>query len=171
MKGDLSTLKKVCLYGSKVMTAGMAVIAVVILVLIVLGIGSLISGDISAALDGMIGTSSEDSTAVRMCSFLAILTVFVLAFVTVKAVRDQMLSIRSEHSPFTEDNTRRLIVMSKIYIAGAVILGILELANGHGAASVAFMFFGCILLSTVLYVFALMVRYGAVLQNESDHTL
>lgn len=51
MKGDLHTLKKACLYGSKVMACGAFVIAAIIIVLIALGIGSFVSDTFSGLLE------------------------------------------------------------------------------------------------------------------------
>ena len=50
-------------------------------------------------------------------------------------------------------------------------MGVLGLLGPHGVLFAAFVFFGCILVSVILYSLALIVRYGSVLQNESDHTL
>ncbi len=171
MKGDLSTLKKACLYGSKVMTVGTAVLGAIIAVILILGACSLFSDAAADTLWSIIGLASDEPPAKRACLYLEILTIFVLAIFTVSELRGIMASIHSEHSPFTEMNTSRAIAMSKAYVAGAVILGALELIGGLGPASAAFMFFGCILLSVVLFMSAMIIRYGSVLQNESDHTL
>ncbi len=171
MKGDLSTLKKACLYGSKVMAVGTAVLGAIIIALIILGACSLFSDAAADALRSIMGLTTEDPSEKKACLYLGMLTIFALAVFTVGELRSIMASIHSEHSPFTETNTSRAIAMSKAYVIGAVILGAVELAGGFGPGSAAFMFFGCILLSVVLYMFALIIRYGSVLQNESDHTL
>ncbi len=171
MKGDLSTLKKVCLYGSKVMAVGTAVLGAVIAAILILGACSPFSDAAADALWSIMGLESEDPSLKKACLYICMLTVFALAVFTVGQLRRIMASIHSEHSPFTETNTSRAIAMSKVYIAGAIVLGATELIGGSGPAAAAFMFFGCILLSAVLYMFALIIRYGSVLQNESDHTL
>lgn len=166
MKGDLSTLRKVCLYGSKVMSAGIVVIAAVTAGLLAIGAGSVFSDRIHDVLIGIVGSDGSCAAA-----FAELLSILVLALATVSAVRAVMASICSEHSPFTEENTDTMIRLSKMYLGGAVILAALQWISAGDLAATAFMFFGCILLSVVLYMFALMVRYGSVLQDESDHTL
>ncbi len=172
MKGDLHTLKKVCQYGSGVMLAGTAIIGIIILGLLILGIGSLFSDAFSDILGSCIGMSvGSDPVGEVAGSYLELLSIFVLALVTVSMTYRVMVSVRDEHSPFTELNTSRMTMLSRMYIVGAVLLAILELIGGRGPAGAAFMFFGCLLLAVVLFMFALMIRYGAVLQDESDHTL
>ncbi len=172
MKGDLSTLKKVCLYGSKVMLAGTAVLAAIIAALLVLGAGSLFSESTREFLGGFIGSDFTDGTDTEAAAaYLIMLLVFALAVVTVYATYRVMASIWAEHSPFTETNTSRIKTVSKCYLVCAVAFLMLEAAGGNGAAAMLFMFFGCVLIAVVLYMFALIVRYGALLQDESDHTL
>ncbi len=172
MKGDLHTLKRVCQCGSGVMLAGTAVIALVIIALLIIGIGSLFSDAFSDLLGSCIGKSVGSDPGEEVAgAYFELLAVFILALVTVRTTHLVMISIRDEHSPFTEENTSRVTALSRMYVAGAVVLAVLELIGGRGPAGSAFMFFGCILLSVVLFMFALMIRYGAVLQDESDHTL
>ncbi len=172
MKGDLHTLKKVCQYGSGVMLAGTAIIGIIILGLLILAVGSLFSDAFSDILGSCIGMSvGSDPVGEVAGSYLELLSIFVLALVTVSMTHRVMVSVRDEHSPFTELNTSRMTMLSRMYIVGAVLLAVLELIGGRGPAGAAFMFFGCLLLAVVLFMFALMIRYGAVLQDESDHTL
>lgn len=170
MRGDLHTLKEVCRYGSSVMLAGEAVIGVVIAALVVLGVLSPFSDGAVDVLKGFLDADLGDAAAFS-ATYLAVLAIFVLGFLTVRTVHDVMVSIHSEHSPFTEGNTVVVMRLSKIYMVGAVLLAVLEAVSSSDPAHATFMLFGCILVSVVLYIFALMIRYGSVLQNEWDHTL
>ena len=172
MKGDLSTLKKVCMYGSKVMLAGTVVLLAVAVTLVVLGASTVFWDGGKDILSGILGFDTDSASSVRTFSSLAeLVCVFLLATETVRRIYLVMVSIHTEHSPFTEANTTIVKTLSQIYLGASVVLLALDLLGERGIASAAFMFFGCILLSVVLYIFALIVRYGAVLQNESDHTL
>ena len=170
MKGDLHTLKRVCEYGSKAMLIGEAVIGVVLLAAVILAFGSFASDLLADALDAVfgIGVPDDASSAARVAETVLIL---VLALITVWTVYRLMVSIRDEHSPFTEPNTLLIIRLSKIYLVFAAALGILAAVASGSIAETLFMFFGCILVSVILYCYALTVRYGSVLQDESDHTL
>ena len=172
MKGDLSTLKKVCMYGSKVMLAGTVILMAVVILLIALGISAAVWDGGKDILSDILGFDTDSASSVRTVSCLAeLVCVFLLATETVRRIYLVMVSIHTEHSPFTEANTAIVKTLSQIYLVASVVLFVLDVLGERGIASAAFMFFGCILLSVVLYIFALIVRYGAVLQNESDHTL
>ena len=111
-------------------------------------------------------------TAVQVAAaYLAIAAVLAMAVVTVFVTYLVMTSIVTEHSPFNETNTGRVLRLSQIYLVAAIAMGVLGLLGPHGVLFAAFVFFGCILVSVILYSLALIVRYGSVLQNESDHTL
>jgi hypothetical protein len=172
MKGDLSTLKKVCLYGSKVMLIGLAVLVIVLAFLLILGAGSFFSDGLSDLLGSIIDRDMEEDPALeKSCAYLIIIVIFCLAVATVLATYRVMVSIHTEHSPFTETNTQRIIKVSQLYLICAVIFLFLEVGSGDGPAAATFMFFGCVLVSVVLYITALIIRYGSLLQDESDHTL
>lgn len=170
MRGDLHTLKKVCLYGSKAMLLGEAVLGIVIAALVVLGIGSLVSDGISSTLGDLIDSDPDDSDGFS-ARWLEVVSVFLLGLATVHVIRVVMVSIHQEHSPFTEANTSVVVSLSKVYPFAAVVLAVLEWIASGNIAFVVFLFFGCILIAVVLYVLALMIRYGSVLQDEWDHTL
>ena len=172
MKGDLSTLKKVCMYGSKVMLAGTVVLLAVAVALVVLGASTVFWDGGKDILSGILGFDTGSASSVRTFSSLAeLVCVFLLATETVRRIYLVMVSIHTEHSPFNETNTGRVLRLSQIYLVAAIAMGILGLLGPHGALFAAFVFFGCILVSVILYSLALIVRYGSVLQNESDHTL
>lgn len=172
MKGDLHTLKKACLYGSKVMACGAFVIAAIIIVLIAPGIGSFVSDTFSGLLEQILQMSFEDNSAtVIVASYAEMIVIFFLAFVTVLTIYWTMSSIHEEHSPFSSENTDRAMVLSKVYIIAAFVLAMFEAVGGRGIGPILFMFFGCILISVVLFMFSLIIRYGSVLQDESDRTL
>ena len=172
MKGDLSTLKKVCAYGSKVMLAGTFVLFTIALAVFFLGISSFFWDGGNELLSGILGFDAASASNLRVVAcFMEYVFVFLLATETVRRIYLVMVSIEKEHSPFNEANTGIVKTLSQIYLGASVVLLVIDLLGEHGAASAAFMFFGCILLSVVLYIFALIIRYGAVLQDESDHTL
>lgn len=172
MKGDLHTLKKVCLYGSKVMFAGTVILMAVVIVLIGAGAASFFVDSIQDFLGDCIDKDFESDSAIEVAAaYLELLLLFILAAATVYITYLVMKSIHSEHSPFNEFNTARVKVLSQTYLAAAFAFAVLEIAGSKEWTSTLFMFFGCILVSVILYSLSLIIRYGAVLQNESDHTL
>ena len=171
MRGDLHTLKRMCSYGSKVMAAGTVVLAAVVAFILLLGAYALAAGSAPDILLEIIGAGSDDSFGTMAFSFIETLSVFVLGTLTVSAARRLMSSISTEHTPFTAGNTRLVSGLSKQYLVGAIVISVSELASGGDPADGAFMLFGCLLVSVGLFMFALMIRYGSVLQNEWDHTL
>lgn len=170
MKGDLHTLQKVCGYASKVMLLGEAVIAAVILAVAVLGLTSPFVGWSADALSFIAGLRVPSDLA-TYADLARVLFILVLGLFTVFTVRLLMISVSREHSPFTLDNVRPMVAASKVYLLGAVVIGALTFLATESFGETVFVFFGCVLISVVLYCFGLMIRYGAVLQDESDHTL
>ena len=164
MKGDLHTLKRVCEYASKVMLAGIFVLAAVFIATLVM---SFVAPDLLTAATGLPAPADIPTWS----GLWRLLVILILAMFTVWTVFMIMVSIVHEHSPFNERNTASLILLSKIYLVGAAALLILSVLAEDTVANTAFLFFGCILVAVVLYCFGLVVRYGAVLQDESDHTL
>jgi len=170
MKGDLHTLKRICEYASKVMFAGIFVVTALLIATLALGIGSVFSDGMGDVLNTVTGLESPDGLA-SWAALFKIVAILALGIVTVYTVYSLMVSIRDEHSPFNDRNTDSVILLSKIYLVMSFVLLALSAAASDSIAMVAFVFFGCVLISVVLYCFALIVRYGAVLQDESDHTL
>ena len=172
MKGDLHTLKKVCLYGSKVMLAGTFVLLAVAIAVAAIGASSFLTDSTKGLLSDILQFDVYSADSLKTAVSVAELTfVFPLATETVRRIYLVMRSIHTEHSPFNDANTQIVKILSFLYLASAFVLMVFDLVAGRGIASALFMFFGCILLSVVLYIFALIIRYGAVLQDESDHTL
>ena len=170
MKGDLHTLKRICEYASKVMLGGEAVLAVVLVATVALAVTSVFSDGAVSLLHDLMGLSKPVDTA-SVCALLQILVILGMALFTVWNIYSLMISIMREHSPFNGPNTDALILLSKVYLVCSVVLAVLSALSGAGLVGTLFMFFGCILIAVVLYCFGLVVRYGAVLQDESDHTL
>ncbi len=170
MKGDLHTLKRICEYGSKAMMVGEAAIGIVLLVAIILAFGSFASDAMADLLDALFGVEVPDGAA-EAARVIEVVAILVLGAVTVWSIYRIMVSIRDEHSPFNEANTSILIRLSKIYLLSAFLLCALSAIASGFIMEAVFMLLGCILVSVVLYCYALTVRYGAVLQDESDHTL
>ncbi len=172
MKGDLHTLKKVCLYGSKVMLAGTFVLLAVAIAVAAVGVSTLFTDSTKDILSYILQFDVASASSLKVgVSVAELVFVFLLATETVRRIYLVMVSIHTEHSPFNESNTQIVQTLSCVFLVSAVVLMAFELVAGRGVASALFMFFGCILLAVVLYIFALIIRYGAVLQDESDHTL
>lgn len=170
MKGDMSTLRKVCTYASSVLLAGEVAIAVLTAATVVLGVGSFFDDSFKDVLVGFIGV--DVSTAVSLgSSFLMALVIFVMGFVTVFEVRAVMVSITREHSPFTLANAARMKVLSLTYLPFSVLLAGFGILGNASFQTVLFTFLGCILVSVVMYCLTIVFRYGAQLQKESDETL
>lgn len=86
-----------------------------------------------------------------------------------------MRSISREYSPFTARNTRRLTVLSAIYIVfpapltALMVSGVTDPGAALVIALIAFTPF--LLIAATVYMLALVFRYGCFLQRESDETL
>ena len=170
MKGDLHTLKRICEYAAKVMFVGEFVLIALLIATLVLGIGSSFSDGMGDILNTVTGLAAPHDLS-TWAALLKVVVIIGLGAFTVWVVYGLMVSIRDEHSPFNGRNTDSIILLSKIYLVIAVVLLALSIAASDSIAMMAFLFFGCVLISVLLYCFALTVRYGAVLQDESDHTL
>ena len=170
MKGDLHTLKRICEYASKVMLGGEVVLGVVLAATVVLAACSLFSDGAADVLHDLIGLGKPCDLA-SVSALLEVVVILLMALFTVWTVYSLMISIMREHSPFNEPNTNAVILISKVYLACSVVLAVLSVLADGGLTETLFLFFGCVLIGVVLYCFALVIRYGAVLQDESDHTL
>ena len=171
MRGDLHTLKRVCEYASKVMLVAEYALAALAVVTIIVGVAALFVDEAESLLLDVIAASESDSMLRKVSSVLKLLMIWVLGFITIKAVHDIMCTIRDEHSPFTEENTRRMITVSLSYLVFAFIFLILDILIATSPAEAIFLFLGLTLVSVVMYCLALVCRYGAVLQKVSDETL
>ena len=171
MKGNLATLKKICRYASFVMTAGAAILSVMLAAFLVLGVGSALGVEsASRFLEAWTGADSSDSVGFA-AAFVEMALILALGIVTVVAVRGFMLSIYREHSPFTERNVDVMRLLSKTYLAASVLISIADWFARGSVAVATFLFFGSVLVGVVIYCLALAFRYGGVLQKESDETL
>ena len=170
MKGDLHTLKRVCEYASKTMVLGEIVILVVCAAVLILGLLAPSSDSAAGILKSVAGLSIPSDTA-SYADLVRVIFILVLGWYTVHVIRVLMQSIEREHSPFTDGNVHPVVSASKIYIIAAVVLGALTAVSSGNVGETAFVFFGCIMIGVVLYCLGLIIRYGAVLQDESDHTL
>ena len=171
MRGDLHTLKRVCEYASKVMLVAEFVLIAIIIATIIIGIAALFMDEAESFILEWTTVTESDSMLRKVSSVLKFLMIWILGFITVKAVHDIMCAIRDEHSPFTEENTGRMILVSLIYLAAAFVFLILDALIATRPAEAIFLFLGLTLISVVMYCLALICRYGAVLQRESDETL
>ena len=171
MRGDLHTLKRVCEYASKVMLVAEFVLIAIIIATIIIGIVALFVDEAESFILDWTAVSGSDSMLRKVSSVLKFIMIWVLGFLTVKAVHDIMCNIRDEHSPFTEENTRRMILVSLIYLGAAFVFLILDILIATRPGEAIFLLLGLTLISVVMYCLALICRYGAVLQKESDETL
>ena len=171
MRGDLHTLKRVCEYASKVMLVAEFVLIAIIIATIIIGIAALFVDEAESFILDWTAVSGSDSMLRKVSSVLKYIMIWVLGFLTVKAVHDIMCNIRDEHSPFTEENTRRMILVSLIYLGAAFVFLILDILIATRPGEAIFLLLGLTLISVVMYCLALICRYGAVLQKESDETL
>ena len=171
MKGDLSTLKKVCKYASVVMFIGMIVFAVLVLATLVIGIGSQFSDPWKDALFDWIGVNGSDSTLKVFSSFIVTMLIFILGFVTVWMVHDIMASIKTEYSPFVPENAKRIKTISMAFLFSSVFLLVFGFLAEKGITELLFMFFGSLMVAVVMYCLTIVCRYGTLLQKESDETL
>lgn len=166
MKGDLSTVKKVSRYASTVMAVGAVVLGACIVAVAGIGIWSAVSEEGVKALSGILQTDGNIAAA---C--LELLVILALGLATVLTIREFMLNIIREHSPFNTENVRRLKLLSVIYLALSFVLAATDIANTGFTFHTLFLFFGSILVSVVMYCLSCVFNYGSVLQKESDETL
>ena len=171
MRGDLHTLKRVCEYASKVMLVAEFVFAGLVIASAALSVAAFFSDAAEELLLGWVDADASDETFRKAASYIKFTLIWVIAFLTIKPLHDIMCTIRDEHSPFTEINTDRMIFVCFVYLAAAFVMLVLDVIIGTAVAFIAFVFLGCILISVVMYCLALICRYGAVLQKESDETL
>ncbi len=171
MKGDLSTLKKVCKYASVVMGIGAVVFAVLIIATVVMGAVTLFSDVWQDVFYEWIGVSGSDDALKTVSSFIVTTLIFVLGFITVWMVRDIMVSIKTEYTPFIPENARRIKTISMSFLFSSVFLLLFGFLAGKGVTELLFMFFGSLMVAVVMYCLTIVSRYGALLQKESDETL
>ncbi len=171
MKGDLNTLRKVCLYASKVMLAGEVVLAALILFTVAVGIGSVFSDTLGGLLDTVVGSLRGGSDGGDLPLVVETVLILVLGLVTVHIVHGFMDSITREHSPFTQGNVSRLKAASWLYLGASVLLLVVEYVASGSISGAVFLCLGCMMVCVVMYCLALVFRYGGVLQKESDETL
>ncbi len=170
MKGDLSTLKKICLYASKAMLAGMAVLLILIVFTVAAAAGAAAFPEsFAGVLESW--TGHEAGTAAGFAAAAWIAGMMLLGFFTVYSVYRLMRSVYTEHSPFNPGNVGLMISLSKAYLISAPALGVLEFASGADPRWIVFVFFGLLLVGVTVYCLGLAFRYGCLLQKESDETL
>ena len=121
MKGDLSTLKKICRYASTVMLAGSLILAAAIAATVVLWIGSAAGyAPFSDALAAWIGVDSVSGQGIY--ALLEMLIVLSLGAATSFCLYKFMRSIYLEHSPFTKGNVDSMRMLSKTYLVVSILI-------------------------------------------------
>jgi len=169
MRGDLHTLKKVCSYASVVMLAGEIAFMILAAASAVLGAVSFISPDIRETFSQLIKCGETDLSLAAGTVEMVIL--FATMFVTVKMIHDTMVSIQKEHSPFMNENAARFKTICLAFLMASVPLSVLEFLTRGDQILAVCVFLAFILISVVMYCLTIIFRYGAMLQDESDHTL
>lgn len=171
MKHGLSRLKKICRYTSNVMTIAGMILAISVIVTIGLGIISLITGNVSDILLSWIGHNGDEGTKIIVAATMENILILSIGSITVITIGNVMDSISKENSPFTELNADRMVLISMIYFVSSFLLLTLGFIVERRATESVFIFLGTLLVSVVMYCLALICRYGAILQKESDETL
>lgn len=171
MKGDLSTLKKVCKYASVVMLIGEIVFAALVLITVALGIASLFSDPGKDMFIQWIGSKSMDGTLTLVSSFLVTTLLFVMGFITVHVVYGLMVALMTEYSPFIPENAKRMKTVSMTYLFSSVFILVFGYLGDKGITELLFLFFASLMISVVMYCLTIICRYGVLLQKESDQTL
>ena len=171
MKHGLWRLKKICRYASNVMTIAGMILAISVIVTIGLGIISLITGNVSDILLSWIGHNGDEGTKIIVAATMENILILSIGSITVITIGNVMDSISKENSPFTELNADRMVLISMIYFVSSFLLLTLGFIVERRATESVFIFLGTLLVSVVMYCLALMCRYGAILQKESDETL
>ena len=169
MRGDLHTLRKVCSYASVVMLAGEVAFAVLTIASVVLGAVSFTSPDVRDWFTHLIKCGTTDLSLAAGTIEMALL--FAVMFLTVKTIHDTMVSIQKEHSPFMDSNAVRFKTLCIAYLVTSIPLSILEFLNRGDQVLAICVLLAFILICVVLYCLTIIFRYGAMLQDESDHTL
>ena len=168
----LSRLKKICRYASIVMNISAVILAVLAVTVAAIGIWSMSDASVSAGFYGDWLHLGDDADALMKTSAcLQMVLILALGSFTVAMLGMIMVSIHREHSPFTDRNAARMKYMAVSYLVSSFLLMALGIMRGMNASEIIFLFLGTLLVSVVSYCLALMVRYGQLLQEESDMTL
>lgn len=171
MKHGLSRLRKICRYASSVMKVAGVILTILALATIILGVISLITGDVSDILLSWIAQNADAGTKIITAATLENILILSMGAITVMTIGNVMGSISKEDSPFTELNADRMARISVIYLISSFLLLILSYIVEERITESVFLFLGSLLVSVVMYCLALMCHYGAILQKESDETL
>jgi hypothetical protein len=169
MRGDLHTLKKVCSYASVVMLIGEIAFASLVVASAAMGIVSFSSPEVRETFTHLIKCGDTDLSLAAGTAEMVVL--FITMFVTVKMIHDIMVSIQKEHSPFMDDNAARFKTLCLTFLIASVPISILEYLNRGDQVLAVCLFLAFILICVVMYCLTIVFRYGAALQDESDHTL
>ena len=153
------------------MTIAGMILAILVIVTIGLGIISLITGNVSDILMSWIGHNGDEGTKIIVAATMENILILSIGSITVITIGNVMDSISKENSPFTELNADRMVLISMIYFVSSFLLLTLGFIVERRATESVFIFLGTLLVSVVMYCLALMCRYGAILQKESDETL
>ena len=171
MKGDLSTLKKVCKYASAVMLIGEFVFAALVIATIAMGIAAQFSDSWRDIFIDWVSAKDYNDPLKTTSSFIVTTLIYVLGFITVWMVHDLMVSIKTEYSPFVPENAKRIKTISMAFLFASVFLLVFGILAGKGITEIAFLFFGSLMVAVVMYCLTIVCRYGTLLQKESDETL
>ena len=170
MKGDISTLRKICRYASSVMLAGTVALGAALACTLALGAGA------AAGIDGFEETLSAWTGGGLLgvsgiAAFAELSMILALGLFTVLTVYKVMKAMQTEHSPFETENVDSMRVLAKTYLMSAFLLAVTEWIAHGNLPGTLFLFFGSVMVAVVVYCLALAFRYGCLLQKESDETL
>ena len=168
----LSRLKKICRYASMVMFGAAAVLVVLAIAVSVIGLLSISDASIAAGFyNDWLHLGSDADPVKKASACIQMVLILVLGAFTVTILGMIMSSIHKEHSPFTSINAARMKSMAVTYMIAAFVLTALGILRGMNVSELIFLFLGMLLVTVVSYCLTLMVRYGQLLQEESDMTL
>lgn len=170
MKGDISTLRKVCGYAKSVLFMAFFALAALAALMAALGAHSFFGG--SADLVESILPMGPGAPDWERAALVAESVLVLGMGAAVAGILSRIMeSVASEPSPFTLKNAGLMKAIALMFLPASAALFVLELLAGRGPAEAVFVLFGALLVSLVMYCLTIVFRYGAALQKESDETL
>lgn len=151
----------------------MAVVAVVLMAsaaFMVCGMGMALidpSAFEGVQVEGFDGLTQSQALAL----FAFAMLVFGAMSVTFWTLSRIMTAISREYSPFTQDNVVRLTRIAYVFLGVSAVLLVLGLVTSARLDSVVSTIIVFLVAAVGVYSMALIFRYGAALQKESDETL
>lgn len=170
MDSDLRRLKSICKWcnvGTKILsviTVMCMVATAILMVAVVFNPDILLEGSIT--IDGVEGVLTESQFLIYTTLLMFMLLVASAIVMTVGSI---FKSICREYSPFIEENYRRFRRVAELVLLTLVFIPI-RLTIGE-SVDVLSEVISTLTVTVLIYVLALIFRYGQYLQKESDETL